>query len=109
MKKSWKVSLGKNPENYKSIRNEWNVYEQKPINVDEFNDVEENEVSERVKKRKEKRREVAEKNKLLKKKKKQEEFKENEEVYWKRLGELNKQFKANKKAKKEAKKISQTF
>ena len=109
MKKSWKVSLGKNPENYESIRNEWNIYEQKPINVDEFNDVEENEVSERVKKRKEKRREVAEKNKLLKKKKKQEEFKENEEVYSKRLGELNKQFKPNKKAKKEAKKISQTF
>ena len=109
MKKSWKVPLGKNPENYASIRNEWNIYEQKPINVDEFNDVEENEVSERVKKRKEKPREVAEKNKLLKKKKKQEEFKENEEVYWKRLGELNKQFKVNKKAKKEAKKISQTF
>ena len=36
----------------------------------------------------------------LKKKKKREEFKENEEVYQKRLGELNKQFKAKKKAKK---------
>ena len=70
MKNSWEVSLGKNPENYESMRKEWNIYEQKPINVDEFNDVEENEVSERVKKRKEKRREVAEKNKLLKKKKK---------------------------------------
>ena len=70
MKNSWEVSLGKNPENYESMRKEWNIYEQKPINVDEFNDVEENEVSERIKKRKEKRREVAEKNKLLKKKKK---------------------------------------
>ena len=39
-----------------------------------------------------------------KKKKKQEEFKENEGTYWKGLGELNKQFKANKKVKKEAKK-----
>ena len=52
---------------------------------------------------------MAEKNKLLKKKKKPEEFKENEEVYWKRLGELHKQFKANKKAKKEAKKMSETI
>ena len=107
-KKSWEVSLGKNTEKYESRRNETNIYEQKPINVDEFNDVEENEVCERVTKRKEKRREVAEKSKLLEKKKKKEEFKENEEVYWKRLGELNKQFKANKKAKKEAKKMSQT-
>ena len=41
----------------------------------------------------------------LKKKKKQEGFKENEEVYWKRLGELNKQFKANKKAKKKSETI----
>lgn len=62
-----------------------------------------------LKKRKEKCRQVAETNKLLKKKKKQEEFKESEEAYWKRLGELNKQFKANKKDKKEAKKMSQTI
>ena len=55
-KKSWEVSLGKNTEKYGSRRNETNIYEQKPINVDEFNDVEENEVCERVKKRKEKRR-----------------------------------------------------
>ena len=55
--------------NYKTIRDETNIYEQKPINIDEFNDVEETEVQERVKKRKEKRREVAKKNKLLKKKK----------------------------------------
>lgn len=62
-----------------------------------------------LKKRKEKCRQVAETNKLLKKKKKQEEFKKSEEAYWKRLGELNKQFKANKKDKKEAKKMYQTI
>ena len=62
-------SLGKNPENYESMRNETYNYEQKRINVDDFNEVEEKEVNERVEKRKEKRREVAEKNKLLKKNK----------------------------------------
>ena len=66
-------SLGKNPENYESMRNETYNYEQKRINVDDFNEVEEKEVNERVEKRKEKRREVAEKNKLLKKKQKQED------------------------------------
>ena len=59
--------MGKNPENYETIPNETNIYEQKPINVDDFNEVEEKEVKERVEKQK--RREVAEKNKLLKKKK----------------------------------------
>ena len=69
-KKKWETSLGKNPENYETIRNETNIYEQKPINIDEFNDVEEFEVRASVEKRKEKHREVAKKNKLLKKKKK---------------------------------------
>ena len=60
-KKKWEVSLRKTPKNYKAIRNEKSIYEQKPINIDEFNDIEEDEVRERVQKRKEKRREVAEK------------------------------------------------
>ena len=62
------ISLGKNPENYKTIRNKTNIYEQKPVNVDDFNEVEEKEARERVKKRKQKRRYVAEKNKPLKEK-----------------------------------------
>ena len=61
--------LGKNPENFETIRNETNIYEQKLVNVDDFNGAEEKEVRERVEKRKQKRREVAEKNKLLKRKK----------------------------------------
>ena len=62
------ISLGKNPENYKTIRNKTNIYEQKPVNVDDFNEVEEKEARERDKKRKQKRRDVAEKNKPLKEK-----------------------------------------
>ena len=65
-------SLGKNPENYENIRNETNIYKQKPILVDDFNEVEEKEVKERVEKGKLKRGEVAEKNKLLKKRKQEE-------------------------------------
>ena len=65
--------LGKSPENYESICNETNIYEQKPINTDDFNETEEKEVKERVEKRKQKRRDVTEKNKLLKKKQREEE------------------------------------
>ena len=69
-KKQLESSLSKTPENYENIPNETNIYKQKPINVDDFHEVDEKEVKERVEKRKQKRQEVAEKNKLLKKKKK---------------------------------------
>ena len=59
-------SLGKNLENSETIRNERNIYEQKPVNVDDFNEVEEKDVKEKVEKQKQERREVPEKNKLLK-------------------------------------------
>ena len=59
-------SLGKNLENSETIRNERNIYEQKPVNADDFNEVEEKDVKEKVEKQKQERREVAEKNKLLK-------------------------------------------
>ena len=97
-KKNWETFLGKNTDNYETIRNETNVYKQKPINLDDFNDVDKSEVRERVKARKKNFREVAQKSKLLKKKKREEESKENEEAYWQRLSELNKQFKGQKKA-----------
>ena len=67
--------MGKNSDNYESIRNETNINEQKPININDFNEAKEAEIKKRVEKRKQKRREVAEKNKLLKKKRKQEETK----------------------------------
>ena len=57
-------SLGKNPINYENIQKETNTYEQKPVNIDDFNNSEEADVKERVEKRKRKRREVEQKNKL---------------------------------------------
>ena len=107
-KKQLEISLGKNPENYEAIRNETLFYEQKPIKVDDFNEIEEKEVKEWVEKQK--RREVAGSNKLLKKnKKKQEESKEKEEKMWERLGELNKEFQDIKKFKKGSKKMSDSI
>ena len=66
-KKQLEIFLGKNPDNYKTIRNDTCILEQKPIKVDDFNEIEEKQVKERVEKRKQERREVAENNKLLKK------------------------------------------
>ena len=57
-------TMGKNPINYENIRKETNIYEQKPVKIDDFNDAEEAKVKERIEKRKEKRMNVAEKNKL---------------------------------------------
>ena len=74
-KKQIESSMGKNSDNYESIRNETNINEQKPININDFNEAKEAEIKKRVEKRKQKRREVAEKNKLFKKKRKQEEIK----------------------------------
>ena len=69
-------SLGKNPENYKNMRKETNISEQKPVTVDDFNEVEEKEVKEHVEKRRQKRREVAKQNKLLEKKRKRNKRKQ---------------------------------
>ena len=63
--------------------------EQKPINVDNFNEVEEKEVKER--------------------KRKQEETKMKEKDMWKRLRQLSDEFKEIKKSKKDAKKMSDTI
>ena len=52
-------SLGKNPQNYKNVRDETNVYEQKSIKINDFNKDEEKEVKERVEKHKIKCREGA--------------------------------------------------
>ena len=82
------------------MRKETNTYEQKPINIDDFNDHEEAEVNKRVNKRKTKRLEIAENNKLLKKKQKNEENKVKEKEMWKHLAQLNGEFKNIKKAKK---------
>ena len=64
-------AVGKNPSNYESLQKETSIYEQKPINIDDFNDLEEAEVKEWVNKRKQKRCEITENNKLFKKTKKE--------------------------------------
>ena len=69
--------LSKKPQSYEGVRNEVSVYEQKPIKIDDFNEIEEKEIKERVEKRKMKRREVTENNKLLKKKKQEDNKKRN--------------------------------
>ena len=43
-------SLGKDPQKYENVRNETDVYEQKPIRIDDFNKAEEKEIKERVEK-----------------------------------------------------------
>ena len=92
--------MGKNPANFESIRKETNIYEQKLINIDDFNEAEEAEVKQQVGKWNQKRREVAEKITLLKKKRKAEEIKIKEKDMWNQLAKLNGEFKKNKKAKK---------
>ena len=53
-KKHLESSLEKNPNNYESIHDKTNIYEQKPINIDQFNEIAEAEVKERVEKIKQK-------------------------------------------------------
>ena len=65
---TFKTYKAKKIGNYETIRNEANIYKQKSVNVDDFNEVKEKEVKERIEKRKQKRCEVTEKNKLLKQK-----------------------------------------
>ena len=105
-KKKLEASLGKNPNNYMGIRNETYVYEQKPIKVDGFHEIEEEEVKEWVEKQHE-RREVADNDKLKKKTKKKQEDKEKEKAMWKRIGELNQEFRDIKEYK--SKKISKSI
>ena len=45
-------SMGKNPNNYENIQKETNIYEQKPVNIHDFNDSEEADVKEQVEKNK---------------------------------------------------------
>lgn len=58
--------MGKNPQNHENVRNEKEVYEQKPIEIDDFNEAEEKEIKKCIEKRKIKRKEVAEKTNFFK-------------------------------------------
>ena len=102
-------SIGKNPANFETIRKETNIYEQKPVNIDNFNDSEEAEVKEQVEKRKKTKARGSWKKQTVKKKRKAKENKRKEKDMWERLAKLNGEFKDIKKAKKEAKKMSETI
>ena len=67
-------SIGESPANYETTRKETNIYEQKPVNTDDFNDSEEAGVKERVEKRK-KKAQSSWKKQTVKKKRKAEETK----------------------------------
>ena len=58
--------MGKNPQNHENVRNKTEVYEQKPIEIDDFNEAEENKIKKRIENRKIKREEVAEKTNFFK-------------------------------------------
>ena len=47
--------LAKEPSNFTKERNETFKFEQKPLEIDDFNDAEEEEVNEKIEKRKEKK------------------------------------------------------
>ena len=98
---------GKNPQNYTIERNESFVFKQKPIEIDTFNDEEEEKIKERVEKRKKKRQEVAEKNKALKQQKNAEKEKEDEKELWARLKTLNEEFNNRNLTKKKRQKKCQ--
>ena len=106
-KKKKMEMLRKNPQSHEGVSNEVSVYEQKPIKIDDFNEIEEKEIKERVEKRKMKRREVTENNKLLKKKEQEDNKKETE--MFTRLRELNNDFKNIKEQKRNNKKMSKTI
>ena len=89
--------------------NEINIYEQKPINVDDFNEVEEKEVKNMQKNKNKKGERQPRKITCLKKKRKQEATKIKEKDMWKRLSQLNNEFKEIKKSNKDAKKMSDTI
>ena len=101
-------SLLKNPANYETERKENCEFEQKPLSFDDFNDAEEEEVKKRAEKRKARRRELAEHLKAQKQEIKEGKIKVKEDQMWQRLSELNGEFKKIKKAKNEAKKMSET-
>lgn len=62
-----KAELGKDPSNYKD-KNEHFKFEQKSIEIDSFNEIEEEKMREKIERRKQKRHELVERNKALRKK-----------------------------------------
>ena len=100
--------LDKDPKVFLKDRNEQFKFEQKPIEIDDFNNLEEEEVRKKIEKTKT-IREVAEKYKSLKRKKKLEDENIEEKELWDKLNNLNKEFQANGNIKKKQKKMSKPY
>ena len=97
-------SMGKNPINYGTVRKETHMYEQKPVDIDDFNKAEEAEAKQRIEKRKAKRQEPAENIKAIERQKKDKETKIKQKQMWNRLAELNGEIKKLKRPKQRPKK-----
>ena len=80
------------------------MYEQKPVDIDDFNKAEEAEAKQRIEKRKAKRQEPAENIKAIERQKKDKEKKIKEKQMWNRLAELNGEIKKLKRSKQRPKK-----
>ena len=96
--------LGNEPSNFTKERNEKFKFEQKPLEIDDFNNVKEQELNEKRQKKtwnswKKK------KNKLLKQKKKLDEERIEERELWGKLNELNKEFETINNIKKKQKNV----
>lgn len=88
-----RIPLSKDLSNLKD-KNEVFKFEQKPIEIDTFDKIEEEKTKEKIEKRKKKRRELVEKIKALKRKKRRAQYKIEEKQFWEKLNTLNKEFEA---------------
>ena len=96
--------LGNEPSNFTKERNEKFKFEQKPLEIDDFNNVKEQELNEKRQKKtwnswKKKQ------NKSLKQKKKLDEERNEERELWGKLNELNKEFETINNIKKKQKNV----
>ena len=96
--------LGNEPSNFTKERNEKFKFEQKPLEIDDFNNMKEQELNEKRQKKtwnswKKKQ------NKSLKQKKKLDEERIEERELWGKLNELNKEFETINNIKKKQKNV----
>ena len=96
--------LGNEPSNFTKERNEKFKFEQKPLEIDDFNNVKEQELNEKRQKKTWNSWKKT-KNKSLKQKKKLDEERIEERELWGKLNELNKEFETINNIKKKQKNV----
>ena len=102
------ASLGKNPHNYEEIRNETCAYEQKPVKIDDFNEVEEKKLKRELKKENKKEERSLKITSSLRKWKNRGQSKKEKEMI-KRLDEFNQEFREIKNFNKNSRKMSKSI